>query len=380
MINTINTRIDTARALPIALSFRHGESVLISIALYNQGQPLKLNEGVAATLFYRTNGLADNQWYKSDDSVGIDNEGNYTIVNLLWTGKLDNGADFYQYAIQLTDGTNHSYAIHGSIALEQSPGFVPNSIQLPVDLLDFAAIEVKNPPYHTKEVIDTELVSIKKDIENLKEDVNGDADESFVAHIKNMDNPHKIKIRQLEKEISSSGNLKVVFDDKGYLSGYFLFDFDPYMFSQGNLNFTLNVGEYAPPPIANRTINYNGKIHLCENWDASSNGYPVFVTESRVGDSVYFYVSVIDLGETTSSARLFFLISGVDNATSMSQVTPFGDAIHTAVSEFEYNQGGMYQIITDRLFRDKITNKAYTLMVENGELKLQEYRITKYEE
>jgi hypothetical protein len=215
------------------------------------------------------------------------------------------------------------------------------------------------------------IAAINKRIDELSKD--------NVAHVKDVNNPHAVTAEQLTEHSSDAGSVRVVFSDGGYLSGDFRFDFDPYMYSSGTLNFTLNVGEYAPPPIANRTINYNGKIHLCENWDASNNGYPVFVTEKMVGDSVYFYVSVIDLGKTSTSARLFFLIGGGNDATSMSQVTPFGDAIASAVSLLEYKQSGSYQVLTEKVLRDKVSGKAYTLCVEGGELKLQEYRMSKYE-
>lgn len=197
-------------------------------------------------------------------------------------------------------------------------------------------------------------------------------------HINNTSNPHNVTAEQLTDK--NAGTLVVVFDDVGFLSGNFNFEFDPFIYSRGNLSFTLNVGEYAPPSIANRTINYNGKIHLCENWEDNGDEYPTFVTEERVGDGVYFYVQVLDLRENpTTIARLFFLIGDINDATSASQVTPFGDAVNTKVSELEYKQGGIYQVLTEKILRDKATNKAYTLVVENGELKLQEYRISEYE-
>jgi hypothetical protein len=219
---------------------------------------------------------------------------------------------------------------------------------------------------------------VAKAVQELKTLINN-VGVNLKEHEDSKGNVHKLKVEELTETSPNSGSLRVVFSDDGYLSGDFRFDFDPYMYSSGNLNFTLNVGEYAPPPIANRTINYNGKIRLCENWDASNNGYPVFVTERMVGDSVYFYVSVINLGKTNSSARLFFLIGGGNDATSMSQVTPFGDAVASAVSLLEYEQSGSYQVLTEKVLRDKVSGKAFTICVEDGELKLQEYRMTKYE-
>lgn len=221
---------------------------------------------------------------------------------------------------------------------------------------------------------DTELAelitAINKRIDELSE--------GNVAHVEDYNNPHKVKVGQLTDK--SAGTLVIVFDDVPQnLSGEFRFEFDPYMFNRGNLSFTLNVGEYAPPPIANRTINYNGKVHIIENWEGN-NQWPVFVTEGRVGDSVYFYVQVIDLKEdATSSARLFFLIGGDGDATSPSQITPFGDCVPSTISEFVYRQGGIFQVLTEKILRDKETHKAYTICVENGELKLQEYRISEYE-
>lgn len=378
MINTINTRIDTARALPIALNFRHGETVLISIALYNQGQPLKLSEEVAATLFYRTNDLADNQWYKSDDSVGIDNEGNFSIVNLLWTGNLDNGADFYQYAIQLTDGINHSYAIHGSIALENSPGFVPNSISLPVKLLDFSLVEVANAPYYTKSETDAAqdrfsntLTEHAKSIEELQKNITGGANESLKTHEENFNNPHKVKVEQLTKKSATAGMFQFYFSETdNHPRGFIDFWFDPAMFNSGEVSFT---ALYNGTPLP-----FDAMVHRL---DLSNFGKSlIFRSDEKyyISDGEY-YIDFI-LNDINSDDFSFGLSINPNESFENFDGTHFLITNNTnPVEEKEYKQGGTYKVLTEAMLRDEITGIAYTLKVSNGELHLVEYREESFE-
>lgn len=378
MINTINTRIDTARALPIALNFRHGETVLISIALYNQGQPLKLNEGVAATLFYRTNDLADNQWYKSDDSVGIDNEGNFSVVNLLWTGNLDNGAEFYQYAIQLTEGTNHSYAIHGSIALENSPGFVPNEIDLPIKTLDFNAIKVENAPYYEKKEIDEKINSIEEtleehasDIEELREAATEGANESLKTHEENYNNPHKVKVEQLTEKSADAGSFKFEYSETdNHPWGYTNFNFDPSMFNRGIVDLTaLYNGTPLPfdamvhrldlPNFGNSLI-----FRSDEKYYISDGEYYIdWILNNINSDDFTFGLSINPNDEFDNFAGWHLLVTNETNP----------------VANKEYKQGGTYKVLTEAMLRDEVTGVAYTLKVSNGELHLVEYREESFE-
>lgn len=378
MINTINTRIDTARALPIALNFRHGETVLISIALYNQGQPLKLNEEVAATLFYRTNDLADNQWYKSDDSVEIDNDGNFSIVNLLWTGNLDNGADFYQYAIQLTEGTNHSYAIHGSIALENSPGFVPNEIALPIKLLDFSSVQVANAPYYTKretniaqEKINNTLEEHAKSIEDLRNDITGDGNESLRQHEENHNNPHKVKVEQLTEKCADAGRFKFEYSETdNHPWGYSDFDFDPAMFNRGQVYLTaLYNGTPLPfdamvhrldlPNFGNSLI-----FRSDEKYYISDGEYYIdWILNNINSDDFSFGLSINPNDEFDNFADWHVLVSNDTNP----------------VANKEYRQGGIYKVLTEAMLRDDVTGIAYTIKVSNGELHLVEYREESFE-
>lgn len=189
-------------------------------------------------------------------------------------------------------------------------------------------------------------------------------------------NPHRVKASQLTERATGAGSLLVEFNDVNQgLSGSFNFAFDPSMYNEGALSFTLNVGEYAPPMIAGKTLTYNGNVHLA----FFSNGSPVFVTESTI-EGVYFYVSTIHIATTEANyTLLFFMVGGSQDAQSISDVTPFGDVLAAYATSHTYISSGTYQVLTESMFRDKVTGKAYAICVENGELKLQEYRATKYE-
>lgn len=401
MINTINTRIDTARALPIALNFRHGETVLISIALYNQGQPLKLNEEVAATLFYRTNDLADNQWYKSDDSVEIDNDGNFSIVNLLWTGNLDNGADFYQYAIQLTEGTNHSYAIHGSIALENSPGFVPNSISLPVKLLDFSSVQVANAPYYTKSEIDAAQDEINntlnehaKFLEDLRKDMTGGANESLKTHEENFNNPHNVKVEQLTKKSASAGLCGAAWNATNYYKqGEIRFYFDPTMYRRGIILVSITMPNFLPPidgvDISGASVYFNGEGVLAEQGNHTGWIFRSTTTTNVNGLDLYVFASinVPDLIKRNTSSYVVWV--GVGTTTNVSDYSHSAEAVtagfdsnsssYAFITSSGFTPSGIYKVLTEEMLRDEETGLAYTLKVNNGELHLVQYREESFE-
>lgn len=189
-------------------------------------------------------------------------------------------------------------------------------------------------------------------------------------------NPHRVKASQLTERATGAGSLLVEFNDVNQgLSGSFNFAFDPAMYNEGTLSFTLNVGEYAPPMIAGKTLTYNGNVHLA----FFSNGSPVFVTESTM-EGVYFYVSTIHIATTEANyTLLFFMVGGSPDAGSISDVSPFGDCPSSSVLNYSYKASGTYQVLTEGMLRDKVTGKAYVVCVEDGELKLQEYRVNQYE-
>lgn len=387
MINTIKTRIDTARTLPIALHQKHGESVLVSIAIFNNGKALRLNDDVTATLFYRSNELDATQWYKASNNVGIDNDAEYSVVNLIWTGKLDNGADFYEWFIQLADNSNLSYSIFGTISLEQSPGFVPNSIKLPVQVLDYSAFEVKNAPYYSQAFLDNELDKIKKDINDIRKDVSGDADASFTAHMENFNNPHKVSVEQLTKRSASAGACSVSWSDSSnnyYKGGNAGFYFDPVMYRKGQGYCSITFPEFTTIDgnyLGNAYLRYVGNFVFAEEGNYSDW---IFRSENTVnvnGVELYVFVAidVPALLRKESPYAVWVGVGSTKNPSAYEHSAEVVTASHTdsysyaPISSESYEQSGVYRVLTEECLRDTKTGYAYSLRVEDGQLRLVRY-------
>jgi hypothetical protein len=47
------------------------------------------------------------------------------------------------------EGCGKNYRANGTLIMLPSPGFVPNTLKLPVKKFDFSGVEVKNAPWHT---------------------------------------------------------------------------------------------------------------------------------------------------------------------------------------------------------------------------------------
>lgn len=380
MLNVQEFKIDTNEVNPISISLLQGEAVEFRFLLYKDGT--KITAISSAEVYYRHDDMEEGEWYKSTAQVSNG------VVVWNWDNSLDVGARRYAWFVRAkgSGAMDVSYRALGKFNMLKSPNFTPNELELPAKVLDFATIEVLNAPYYTKSQMDSEIDAIDlrlqghdEEIDALREEITGDAEETLKQHEENYNNPHRVKASQLTEKSPTAGSLNIVFNDENQgLSGSFNFGFDPSMYNEGALSFSLNVGEYAPPPIASKTLSYNGNVHLA----FFDNGNPVFVTESTI-EGIYFYVSTIYITttpeSTTTKALLFFMIGGTQDAQSISDVTPFGDVLAQYATIHTYISSGTYQVITEAMLRDKVTGKAFTICVENGELKLQEYRATKYE-
>ena len=109
-----------------------GETVTFEPTFRVNGKTVNLDiEGV----YYQTNGM-DELWWKLDGNT-------FNPTN-------DVGAAAYRFFIQaaaLEGGKN--YHANGTLRMLPSPGFIPNTLKLPVKKFDFSGVEVKNAPWHT---------------------------------------------------------------------------------------------------------------------------------------------------------------------------------------------------------------------------------------
>ena len=108
-----------------------GETVTFEPTFRVNGKTVDLDiEGV----YIQTNGMAES-WWKLDGNT-------FTPTN-------DVGALSYRFFIQAAGEGGKNYRANGTLRMLESPGFVPNTLKLPVKKFDFSGVEVKNAPWHT---------------------------------------------------------------------------------------------------------------------------------------------------------------------------------------------------------------------------------------
>ena len=85
-------------------------------------------------IYYQTNGMGRAEWFGP-------------VPGTVFHPTNDCGAASYRFFILCNDPDGRDYTANGSLRLLDSPGFEPSAVQLPAQTLDFAKIEVLNPPW-----------------------------------------------------------------------------------------------------------------------------------------------------------------------------------------------------------------------------------------
>jgi hypothetical protein len=117
-------------------SVYQGETVTFEPTFRINGKPADLDiEGI----YYQTNGMADS-WWKIDGNT-------FTPTN-------DVGAAAYRFFVSASGESGVNYRANGILRMLPSPGFQPNTIALPIQILDFDAIEVRNAPFADSSAIE----------------------------------------------------------------------------------------------------------------------------------------------------------------------------------------------------------------------------------
>ncbi len=119
----------------------HGETLEIEAQLTWRNAPLALQGDASATMLWQTNGMHD-AWWSAPASVS-----RAGLVSATWTPTNDVGADLYRVFLLVSGDGGTSYRANILLRLLGSPGATPNSLPLPVPVLDFAKITVTNAPW-----------------------------------------------------------------------------------------------------------------------------------------------------------------------------------------------------------------------------------------
>lgn len=153
----------------------HGESVSLEPTILEDGTPASYPTNAIATLYYQTNNMGS-VWYEAPASI-ISNS-----VVAAWTPSLDCGASTYRFFISVVaPGGSISYRANGKLSMMDSPGAVPNALELPVEVIDFSTIDLRNAPWAEAsdvEEIGQSIITLSNRVESIVANGGGIVEES----------------------------------------------------------------------------------------------------------------------------------------------------------------------------------------------------------
>lgn len=129
--------VETSRAAPVSFEQFKGSSIDLEAALTTYGKPLEI-EG-EPRLYWQTNGMGTAWWSAPATASG-------GVMRATFSPSCDVGASLYTCFIGIP-GSIYSAAFR--LRMLPSPGATPNALPVPVQTLDFAAVEVANAPWAT---------------------------------------------------------------------------------------------------------------------------------------------------------------------------------------------------------------------------------------
>lgn len=391
MINKFSYAIDLAYPRSIDLTVMHGESIELDIDITINGEPWTSTSNTIEMLWQEPS--MNDSWYTTTASrTG-------STVTVDWKGSMDTGAELYRWFIRLTGpGDDQSYRVYGKFRMQKSPGFVPNQLPKPTNTLDFRAFTVVNAPYYTKDYLDAELKSINTritgqdaEIDELRKVITGGANESLKQHEENNNNPHKVTAEQLTKKSASAGRCDVRWGASNYYKqGEVSFYFDPAMYRKGYGLAKITMPDYMfvdGVMIGGTSVDFYGEFVFAEQGNHSGWIFRSTETKNVNGLELYIFVSISvpDLLKKDTSYAVWVGVGTTTNPTDYSHsaevVTASFDSgsSYSVITNSNYEQSGVYRVLTEAMLRDEKTGLPYTLKVSNGELHLVEYREESFE-
>lgn len=127
--------VETSRVQPASFEAYQGETLELEATLQSNGKPLALS-GIAA-LYWQTNGMGSAYW---EATAAV----NSNRLSAVFTPEMDVGARVYNCFIGVPGSIYHAAF---QLRLRPSPGAEPNTLPLPVPVIDFAKVRVLNPPW-----------------------------------------------------------------------------------------------------------------------------------------------------------------------------------------------------------------------------------------
>ena len=132
----IRWTVETSRVAPAAIDAYHGETLRLEASLQSYGRPLAV-VGETPYIYWQTNGMGAAYW--SAPATCSNN-----VLRADFTPEMDTGAAVVHGFI---GSPGENYRASYTLRFRASPGATPNVLPLPTPTLDFAAVEVLNPPW-----------------------------------------------------------------------------------------------------------------------------------------------------------------------------------------------------------------------------------------
>ena len=146
--------VDANKHTAVQRTYKQGEYIDAYVTLRDGYAPLDLTGATAQFLWYTNS--TDNLWWTNSAAITSPASGE---IQFSWKPSMDTGApiNYYWVGIWMPGSTNPIWRINGTIRLLDSPGFAPNALSLPVNYLDFDAIEYTNGPWATPADVSTAI-------------------------------------------------------------------------------------------------------------------------------------------------------------------------------------------------------------------------------
>ena len=142
----IRWTVETSRVQPAMYDAYQGETLELEAVMQSYGKPFAIS-GEDVRLFWQTNGMGS-AWWSAPASVKVGRSGERDTYAASWTPSMDAGAGVYSCFLGQAGG---NYRAEFRLRLRPSPGAVPNTLDLPRRTIDFATVEVLNPPWSSSD-------------------------------------------------------------------------------------------------------------------------------------------------------------------------------------------------------------------------------------
>lgn len=136
--------VETSRVQPAMFEAYQGEALDLEATLQSYGKPFSIS-CEAVRIYWQTNGMGS-AWWSAPAEVRTGTSGERDTYAASWTPDMDVGASTYSCFIGQPAG---NFRAAFTLRLRPSPGATPNTLDLPRQTIDFATVEILNPPWLT---------------------------------------------------------------------------------------------------------------------------------------------------------------------------------------------------------------------------------------